>query len=231
MQLALLFNRDSLEKTSSIPFRDNACLFGDCICARCPALSTHRHKMSSSAAEMVSYHFKKQYSIHVTVRGGSLENKKGWQQQRPPTNKGSNLVSSKKIFQTLMGLLASCCSCQTHSYCLTKDAKHNTQSPPYGPLKFVLPTKLQSGHTCLKYSFDYRKRANLESWMSPPSVSVSFSDLLLELLPTLFSYFYSLFFYPQFFHPISSQTHSILLYKRIGMTSPDSLKSVPACVI
>ena len=58
MQRALLFNSDSLEKTSSIPFRDNVCIFVRRACAHGP--SWHRHRMSSSAAEMDFSRFTKQ---------------------------------------------------------------------------------------------------------------------------------------------------------------------------
>ncbi len=76
-----------------------------------------------------------------------------------------------------------------------------------------------------------RQHVTFKLKLSPPPVSLCLS---LTYCWNCFRICLAIFipcFFPQFFHPISSQTHSILLYKRIGMTSLDSLKSVPACVI
>lgn len=112
MQRALLFNSEPLEKKSSIPFRDNACIFVDCVSAHWLAVSTHRYRMSSSAVEMDFYCFQKQYSISMTVRREFFEGADALQQQGLPLTDRPVQVSSVK---TLMGLFASLYSWQMHS--------------------------------------------------------------------------------------------------------------------
>lgn len=104
-----------LRKKSSIPFRDNACIFVDCVSAHWLAVSTHRYRMSSSAVEMDFYCFRKQYSISMTVRRLFFEGADALQQQGLPLTDRPVQVSSVKTLQTLMGLFASLYSWQMHS--------------------------------------------------------------------------------------------------------------------
>lgn len=110
------FDSDSLEKTSSIPFRDRERRRRRlCPCPR-PGWE-HAQTWDVQGCDRDGFFFavlQNNASIHMTVRGGILWIAGARQEQDLPLTDRPVWVSSVKIFQTLMGLLASLYPCQRH---------------------------------------------------------------------------------------------------------------------
>lgn len=194
-----------------------------CLCRRC-LCSRQRHGTSSGAAEMDSAHFAKQCSIYMTLRRVKCDNRASrrliglswFLHLFIPT-----LKSCTELFYCRSPLLnclhCGCCKCARYLWapcyqllCFLK-YPHRLLFNTLQIIESLQQWCLMQDLMCFNLSTIVWKqfglwRANFGIRMSPPPFTVSLSYCWICF--RLFSYFYS-----RSFHPISSHTQKVSLWK------------------